>query len=116
MLFEQKLNGMKLLSVLVVLMMIHQEQNTIEWIQYGDLFQNLRVDASPKFKYLSMVAKLVLCIPHSKAGEERVFNLIKLNKTPSRNSLNLNGTLSSIVQVKLANRCDPAAWDLPLNC
>ena len=35
-----------------------------------------------------------------------VFN--KLNKTPSRNS---NGTLSSIVQIKLANRYDPAAWE-----
>ena len=33
------------------------------------------------------------------------------NKTPSRNSLNPNGTLSSIVQVKLANRRDPAAWE-----
>ena len=58
-----------------------------------------------------MVAKLVLCIPHSNAGEERVFNLIKLNKTPSRNSLNPNGTLSSIVKVKLANQRNPAAWE-----
>ena len=50
-------------------------------IIWGLISERKRVDASPKIKYLSMVAKLVLCI------------LIKLNKTPSRNSLNPNGTL-----------------------
>ena len=78
---------------------------------WGFISELKRVDSSPRFKYLSMVAKLVLCIPHSNAGEERVFNLIKLNKTPSRNSLNPNGTLSSIVKVKLANQRNPAAWE-----
>ena len=68
---------------------------------WGFISELKKVDSSPRFKYLSMVAKLVLCIPHSNAGEERVFNLIKLKKTPSRNSLNPNGTLSSIVKVKL---------------
>ena len=77
-------------------------------IIWGFLSELKRVVSSPRFKYLSMVAKLVLCIPHSNAGEERVFNLIKLNKTPSRNCLNPNGTLSSIDQVKLANRLDTA--------
>ena len=33
------------------------------------------------------------------------------NKTPSRNSLNPNSTLLSIVQVKLENTHDPAAYD-----
>ena len=64
--------------------MIQDIKYYIEWIWYGHFFLNLRrrVDASPRFKFLSMVAKLVLCIPHSNAGEKHVFNFRKLNKTP----------------------------------
>ena len=51
---------------------------------------------------LSKVAKLVLTIPHSNADEERVFSLVRQNKTDSRNSLSLDGTLSSILTVKMA--------------
>ena len=50
-----------------------------------------------KFARLSKVARLVLVLPHSNAGEERVFSMVRLNKTPYRSSLNLDGTLSSIV-------------------
>lgn len=71
------------------------------------------VDCSLRFKYLSAVAKLVLVIPHSNAGEERVFSLIKQNKTHTRSSLDNDGTLSSIIQVKLAN-CGPCIkWEPP---
>ncbi len=56
---------------------------------------------------------MVLIIPHSNAGEERVFNLIKQNRTPTRSSLDVNGTLSSIIQVKLANQDSCIAWDPP---
>ena len=60
----------------------------------------------PTFPLLSIVARLVLVIPHCNAGEERVFSLINKNKTSFRPSLALDlaldGTLSSIVQVKLA--------------
>ena len=46
----------------------------------------------------------VLCATKSfHAGEERVFSLIRLNKTPYRSSLGLDGTLSSILTVKLHN-------------
>ena len=77
---------------------------------WGFLSELKRVDDSPRFKYLSMVTKLlVLCIPHSNAGEERVFNLIKLNKN---RSLCLNPNRTSIVQVKYANRLDTSAWNL----
>lgn len=55
------------------------------------------------FKQLSTVALLVLTLPHSNAGEERVFSLITKNKTKFRPSLKLDGTLASIVMVKLAN-------------
>jgi hypothetical protein len=58
------------------------------------------------FPRLSVVAKLVLCLPHSNADEERVFSLVKHNKTPVRNSLSLDGTLSSILTVKM-NSSEP---------
>ena len=48
--------------------------------------------------------------PHINAGEERVFSLIKQNKTPIRSSLNANGTLSSIIQIKLANTDSCIKW------
>ena len=47
-----------------------------------------------EFENLFKIANAVLTIPHSNAGEERIFSLINKNKTPSRNSLSLDGTLS----------------------
>ena len=41
-----------------------------------------------------------MTIPHSNAGEERIFSLSNKNKTPSRSSLNLDGSLSSLISVK----------------
>lgn len=40
-----------------------------------------------KFPQLSVIAKLVLTIPHSNVGEECVFSLVRLNKTPYRSCL-----------------------------
>ena len=66
---------------------------------------------------MKMTIFLVHNIPFSVADDLRplfrnIFPDTQIaNKTPSRNSLNPNGTLSSIVQVKLANRRDPAAWE-----
>ena len=40
-------------------------------------------------------------MPHSNAAEERIFSFVKLNKTPQRNKLNYDGTLSSILTIKL---------------
>ena len=64
----------------------------------------VNIDGSHRLELLWKVAKLVLVISHSNAGEERVFNLIRKNKTPTRSCLDRNGTLASIIQVKLANR------------
>lgn len=65
---------------------------------------------SLEFDLLFRVAEVVMTIPHSNAGEERIFSLInKKNKTPSRSSLNLNGTLSSLVVVKTHIQ-DPLNW------
>ena len=63
------------------------------------------------FELLSKVAKVVLVIPHSNAGEEHVFSLIKQNKTPIRSSLGINGTLSSMIQVKPANSATCIHWE-----
>ena len=41
-----------------------------------------------------------MTIPHSNAGEERIFSLINKNKTPSRSSSRLDGTLSSLITIK----------------
>ena len=57
---------------------------------------------APRFLLLSKIASLVLTLPHSNADAERVFSLVRLNKTAFRNSLSLDGTLSSILTVKLA--------------
>ena len=56
---------------------------------------NVRKPGSISFEYdlLFKVAEVVLTIPHSNAVEERMFSLINKNKTPSRSSLNLQGTL-----------------------
>ena len=60
------------------------------------------------------VAEVIMTIPHSNAGEERIFSLI--NKTPS-SSLKLDGTLSSLIVVKTHMHeelvCD-AKLDIPL--
>ena len=47
--------------------------------------------------------------PHSNAGEERKFSLINKNKTPSRNSLRLDGTPSppTVVKTHIEN---PLQW------
>ena len=63
------------------------------------------------FELLSKVAKVVLVIPHSNAGEEHVFSLIKQNKMPIHSSLGVNGTMSSMIQVKLANSTTCIQWD-----
>ena len=55
-----------------------------------------------KFGKLGQVAKTVLVIPHSNAGEERVFLIIRKNKTAFRPSLSVGGTLGSLINIKLA--------------
>ena len=55
-----------------------------------------------------MISKLVLVLPHSNAGEERVFSLIQQNKTPNHSSLNTNRTLSSWCRWSL-QRCKPVS-------
>ena len=56
-----------------------------------------------KFGRLSKVAKTVLILPHSNAGEEHVFSLVRKNKTPFRPSLQVDGTLASLFTIKMAS-------------
>ena len=56
------------------------------------------------FPNLSKVAKLVLTIPHSNAEEERVLSLVRMNKPDYLSRLKLDGTLSSIMTVKLNDK------------
>ena len=57
--------------------------------------------ATCMFRYLQKVAELVLVLPHSNAGEERLFSIIGKNKTESSSSLKLDGTLSNLLAMKL---------------
>lgn len=59
-------------------------------------------DGYQRFQKLSCIAMLVLLIPHSNADEERVFSMIRKNKTPFRPSLGLDKTLPYLLTVKLA--------------
>ena len=54
----------------------------------------------PRFPNLEKGSKTCSCSSHSNAGEERLFSLVRLNKTSYRSAVSLDGTLSSIVTVK----------------
>ena len=60
-------------------------------------------DHTLRFSRLCVIAKLVLVIPNSNAEEERVFSMVRKNKTAFQPSLDPKGTLSSILTIKLAN-------------
>ena len=60
---------------------------------------------------LFKVAEAVMMIPHSNAGEERIFSLISKNKTPSRSSLKLDSTFSLLITVKTHIE-NPFQWKL----
>ena len=64
-----------------------------------------------EFERLAAVAKLVLVLHHSDA--ERVFTIVGLNKTKTRNCLALDGTLSSIMTIKMANLEPCFRWEPP---
>lgn len=60
-------------------------------------------DGRLRFGKLAKIAELVLVIPQSNTSEERVFSRMRKNKTQFRPSLAVNGTLSSLITMKLAN-------------
>ena len=54
-----------------------------------------------RFGRLAKDASVVLTIPHSNAGEERVFSVIRKIRRDDRANLHLQGTLFSLITVKL---------------
>ena len=72
------------------------------------------VDGSYRFGHISKVPKLVCLIPHSNAEEERIFRMVGEKKTSFRPNLDPNGTLSSILTIKLANYKPADAFQLPI--
>lgn len=62
---------------------------------------NVPGTATKRFPCLQKLAELVLVLPHSNAGEERLFSIVRKNKTESRASLKLEGTLSNLLAMKL---------------
>jgi len=71
------------------------------------------MDGKFLFKKLAKIALLVLTLPHSNAQEERVFSMVTKNKIKFRPSLRLDGTLSSILTIKLANEKSCYAFEPP---
>ena len=53
------------------------------------------------FPLLRKITLSVLTIPHSNASEERIFSVIKKNKTEFRANLDLSETLYSIMVIKM---------------
>ena len=79
-------------------------ERSIVWTQYGTTSSQLKNPAASNnhFKNLFQVARLVLLIPHSNAGTERLFSLVNKNKKygADRSHLDIEGSLSPILTVK----------------
>lgn len=67
----------------------------IPWAFLGNVKD--AVTSQPSLLLLANAAKLVLTLPHSNANEERVFSLIRQNKTDFRSALSLDCPLASIL-------------------
>ena len=61
----------------------------------------LSESSTRRFQHLHKVAEAVLVIGHSNAGEECLFSKVRKIKTDSRSALSLEGTLSSLLTMKL---------------
>ena len=70
-------------------------------IVWDHLQEMTTLEGHKGFPRLSKIAPLVLTIPHSNAGEERVFSMIKRNLTSLRSCLDQEETLGSIMMIKM---------------
>ena len=61
---------------------------------------NIPGTSAKRFKLLPKVAEIVLIIPHSNAELERLFSIVRKNKSLERSSMKLDGLLSSILSMK----------------
>ena len=63
-------------------------------------------EGSLGFPRLRLAMRLILTIPHSNAEEERIFSLVRKNKTCFRPNLDPEEPLASIASVKLAMKAE----------
>ena len=70
-------------------------------------------DNALRFPWLSKISRLVLTVPHPNTQEERIFSMMRKNKTAFWSSLDLKGTLSSILTIKLAHTEPSHTFDPP---
>ena len=81
----------------------HKKEYSVDMMRY--YLQKMRspVGSNYRFKLLFEFARFVLTIPHSNAVIEKLFSLVNKNKNGSsdRNRLDIEGSLSSILTVKL---------------
>ena len=73
--------------------------------------------SNKRFSILAKVAKVVLTISHSNAGEERVFSMIRKIRRDDMGRMTLQGTLSSLLTVKMnlpeTKECPCYSFDPP---
>ena len=80
---------------------------------WGYLSNMKNPDNTNRFGRLSKVAMLILVISHSNTEKERVFSLVTKNKTNFRPNPQLDGTLASLISVKLANSSPCQSYEPP---
>ena len=76
----------------------HHHRMDVIW---SHLMKMMDPSRCPMFENLARIVLLVLTLPHPNAEEECVFSLVTKNKTKFRPNLKLDGTLSSILTIKL---------------
>ena len=55
-----------------------------------------------RFSLLNEIALAILVIPHSNAADERVFSMIRKNKTEIRSRSDLSNLLNSVMRVMMS--------------
>ncbi|XP_061093937.1 uncharacterized protein LOC133126086 [Conger conger] len=110
---EHDLLGEEFLSYQTMPMISLQDETEMESFWAEMATRKHKVTGANEFERLAAVAKLVLVLPHSNADAERVFSVVGLNKTNIRNSLALDGTLSSIMTIKMADLEPCFKWEPP---
>ncbi|XP_048008269.1 uncharacterized protein LOC125243045 [Megalobrama amblycephala] len=110
---EHDLLGEEFLNYQTMSIISLQDETEMEsfWAEMAN--RKHKVTGAKEFERLAAVAKLVLVLPHANADAERVFSVVGLNKTKRRNSLALDGTLSSIMTIKMANLEPCFKWEPP---
>ena len=76
-------------------------------VEVWSVISKIKLGGNLLLKKLSEVALLVLVIPHSNAGEERVFSQVKKNLVDQRSCLNIEKTLNDMLVLKNTLQCEP---------